>query len=431
MPVWPVGTHRGPEAERPGGRTRTHPSLRVWPVKVPDLSPDILLYALEECVATGERGRTARRLEARWSARGDALTCLSVRTGFDLLLRAAGWAPGDEVVFTAVTIPDMVRIAGLHGLRAVALDVDPVTAEPHTARLAEVVGPRTRALVHAHLFGGRADVSALAEAAHRHGLLFVEDCAQCYRGPGWTGHEASDVTLFSFGPWKTATALGGALVRVKDGPLRDRMRKAARRDPVQDPSQYLATVLAYGALTGAAVPDVYGLLVEGCRVWGTDHRRLVHRITKGYRGSGFRARIRRRPAAALLAVLERRLDQGDAPVRRREGPAGVLLEALGPDVVVPGRRPEGHGWWMMPVAVGEDRAVFMDRLLEEGFDTSRGRLTAVDGGPGRDAPAGAHRLLRSTVFIPFGPEIPEAELRRLGAAARRALGSSHTGDGVE
>lgn len=390
--------------------------LDVWPVKAPDLSWPTVRFALEECVATDDRERAARRLEARWSDEGDALACLSVRSAFDRLLRAADWAAGDEVVFTALTIPDMPRIARLHGLRPVALDLDPVTAEPDGDRLAELVGPRTRALVHAHLFGGRADVEPLIEAAHRHGLVFVEDCAQCYRGPGWTGHEGSDVTLFSFGPWKTATALGGALVRVRDPTVRERMRTLAREEPVQNVRDYLTTVLTYGALQVAARPEAYGMVVEGCRALGVDHRRLVDRLTKGFRGPEFARRIRRRPAAALLAVLERRLDEGDGPVRRRERAAGVLLDALGPEVAVPGRAQTEHAWWMMPVTVDGDVANFMATLLARGFDTTPGRLRVVG------TPSGARRLLRSTVFVPFGPEIPEGELRRLGTVVREALG---------
>lgn len=405
----------------------------VWPVKTPDLSRDGWRFAIEECLAAGDREQSARRIEARWSRAGDALACLSVRSAFDRLLRAEGWAPGDEVIFTGVTISDMPRVARLHGLRPVALDVDPVTAEPDAVGLRRLVGPRTRALVHAHLFGGRADVGPLVEAAHRHGLLVVEDCAQCYRGPGWTGHHASDVTLFSFGPWKTATALGGALARVRDPTRRARMRSLGREEPVQTARKYLATILAFGLLRVAGHPDVYRLLVEACRAFGTDHRTLVHRVTKGYRGAGFLGRIRRRPAAPLLALLERRLDEGDEPVRRREAPARVLLDALGPDVVVPGREQDAHTWWMMPVSVQEGTARFMAALLAEGFDTSRGRLHAVAGEVGDHTPTatgggiatpprGAHQLLRAMVFIPFGPEMPESELRRLGAVVRRALG---------
>ena len=73
----------------------------------------------------------------------------------------------------------------------------------------------------AHLFGSRVDLAPLA----RPGVLLVEDCAQSFRGPGARGDPPADVSLFSFGSIKTATALGGALVRVEDAALRARMRE--------------------------------------------------------------------------------------------------------------------------------------------------------------------------------------------------------------
>src|SRR5205814_10141043 len=123
---------------------------------------------------------------------------------------------GDEIAFSSITHPDMVRIARAHGLRSLPVDLDPETLAPRADALERAITPRTRLLIVAHLFGGRADLAPLAEIATRHRLLVVEDCAQCLRGSEDLGDEQADVSLFSFGSTKTATALGGALARVGD-----------------------------------------------------------------------------------------------------------------------------------------------------------------------------------------------------------------------
>jgi perosamine synthetase len=156
-----------------------------------------------------------------------------VRSGFDLLLGALAVAPGDEVLVSAVTHPDMVRIIEGRGLCAVPLDLKTATLEPQSELLEKALSHRTRAILVAHLFGGRFDLGPVAAFARRHGLLLVEDGAQAFRGPGDPGDPLADVSMFSFGTLKTASAVGGAVLHVRDPDLLGRMRRAQERWPVQ------------------------------------------------------------------------------------------------------------------------------------------------------------------------------------------------------
>ena len=68
-------------------------------------------------LAAGGRQVAQEKLESFWSeGRNDALACLSVRSGFDLLLQSFALPAGSEVLFSAVTIQDMPKIAEAHGL---------------------------------------------------------------------------------------------------------------------------------------------------------------------------------------------------------------------------------------------------------------------------------------------------------------------------
>ena len=153
------------------------------------------------------------------------LVCFSVRSGLDLLLGALDEEPGGEVIVSAVTHPDMVRLIEGHGLRAVPLDLVPSTLEPRIELLEAALSPRTRAVMVAQLFGGRFDLSPIAAFARRHGLLLIEDCAQAFRGPEDTGDPLADVSMFSFGSIKTTTAVGGAVLRVRNPDLLAAMRR--------------------------------------------------------------------------------------------------------------------------------------------------------------------------------------------------------------
>jgi len=154
----------------------------------------------------------------------EGLVCLSVRSGWDLWLGAHGLRAGDEVLVSAITHPDMVRIIREHGLRAVPVDIDSETLALRPWMLEAALTPRTRVVLVAHLFGGRMDLDGVAKFARERGLLLVEDCAQAFQGPERMGDPAADVSMYSFGTLKTSTALGGAVLRVRDREVLGRMR---------------------------------------------------------------------------------------------------------------------------------------------------------------------------------------------------------------
>ena len=148
-----------------------------------------------------------------------------------LLLASLDLPPKSEVLITALTIPDMVRIIKDHDLVPVPLDLDLDTMGPQLDVLRRAITPATKAIVVAHLFGGRVPMEPILALAREHGLLVIEDCAQAYTGSEFRGHAEADASMFSFGPIKTATALGGAVIRVRDDRLLDRMRRCTRPIP--------------------------------------------------------------------------------------------------------------------------------------------------------------------------------------------------------
>ena len=385
----------------------------MWPCKQLDLSWRDWRFALGCCVAPSPWEEAAARVELRWPSGRGALVCLNVRSAFDLYLGASQWAPDDEVVFSALTVPDMPAIARRHGMRVVPIDVDAGSGAWRMGDLERAIGPKTRAAVLTHPFGARLDIAPAIALARARGIAVVEDCAQAYRGPAWTGHPDADLTLFSFGPMKTATALGGAVAHVRDPETLERMRRQRAREPVQPTAAFLRRVLLAGALKCAGKPRVYRALAAALDAVGADREHWIHRLTRNTRPGP--ASLRGRPCAALLALLERRLSEGEAPVTRRIAPGRALVDALGPGVRLPTRDAEEHAYWMVPVLVPDPEAC--KRVLRlAGFDAMSGRLCAVTG-KGVDVP-GARRLANA-VHLPFDPDMPPDELLRLGECMAR------------
>jgi dTDP-4-amino-4,6-dideoxygalactose transaminase len=105
--------------------------------------------------------------------------CLGVANGTDaleLILRAAGLGPGDEVLVPANTFIATALAVARAGATPVLVDCDP---DYHLIDLERArLSPRTRAIFAVHLYGQVAPMEKVSAFAQAHDLLVLEDAAQ-------------------------------------------------------------------------------------------------------------------------------------------------------------------------------------------------------------------------------------------------------------
>jgi dTDP-4-amino-4,6-dideoxygalactose transaminase len=141
----------------------------------------------------------------------------SGRAALAAWLRAVA-APGrDEVVVPAYTCFSVPASAVRAGLRVRLVDVDPATLGTDPRAVAEAVGPRTAAVVTAHLLDASADAEAIALAAKQRdpAVRVIEDAAQAWP-PASRGSGAIDAVLLSFGRGKPLPLGGGGALASAD-----------------------------------------------------------------------------------------------------------------------------------------------------------------------------------------------------------------------
>ena len=123
-----------------------------------------LMAAIAFCVQPRHRSAAIQQAEQAWSRRDDFLVTLSVRSAFDLTLRVLKLPPRSEIIFSALTVPDMVRIARFHGLIPVPADVDQ-QGKICPDLLRRCLTPRSRMIIVAHLFGGQTPLDEVLKIA--------------------------------------------------------------------------------------------------------------------------------------------------------------------------------------------------------------------------------------------------------------------------
>jgi dTDP-4-amino-4,6-dideoxygalactose transaminase len=155
--------------------------------------------------------------------------CIGTGNGTDsieLMARAAGLGPGDEVLVPANTFIATALGVLRAGARPVPVDCDRCfLMDP--GQLERSVTPRTRAVLPVHLFGQIADMEAIGEIAAAHRLLVLEDAAQSQgaRRHGRRGGFGAAAAT-SFYPGKNLGAYGDAgAVLTASAELDQRVRK--------------------------------------------------------------------------------------------------------------------------------------------------------------------------------------------------------------
>ncbi len=382
------------------------------------------------CLFPGDHDALAARAEAYWDDDVHTIAAFSVRSGFDLLLQALELEAEDEIIFSALNVKGMIKIVRREGFTAVPLDLDISHMAPTAEQLEAAITPKSKVLVVAHLFGSMIDLEPLFACAKRHGLIIVEDCAQAFDGRAYPGHALADLSLFSFGPLKTSTAMGGALIRVRDGDLCARMREIQSAYPMQKNKAQLKRCLQFSALRLVASRYVLSAIYFGFKLFGRDYEDAVTDRVRGVAKLGSAKRLRYQPSAGLLGLLCRRIygfKEGSLDVRTAKGE--LLRDLLGDAVALPGQANAHHNYWVFPVLVDKP-AAFVAGLRKLGFDSSglpRSQAVAAPEGREELEPHRATEALADMIVVPCYPDMSDEELRREAEAIRKIAEETGTG----
>jgi len=171
--------------------------------------------AVAETIRSGwlTTGPKAAELERRMADFLEAEHVLAVASGtaaLHLALLAVGVGPGDEVITTPITWPATANVVVHSGARPVFADVRDSDLNIDPDRVAELVSPRTKAILPVHLAGQPCDLDPILAL----GLPVVEDAAHAaesrYRGRKVGA--ISDATCFSLYATKNIAAGEGGLI---------------------------------------------------------------------------------------------------------------------------------------------------------------------------------------------------------------------------
>ena len=337
-------------------------------------------------------GKEVEKFEKSWSDFIGAKYCVSVGSGLSALelgLRTLGVSDGDHVI-----VPEKTFIATWMAVSNIGAIPIPARSEQRGFNIdpnsvAQVLTPKTRAIVPVHLYGHPCDLEALSLVSKKAGVPILEDAAQAH---GAELHKTKigghgNMVAWSFYPGKNLGALG-------DG----------------------------GALTtnsGATAAEIRLL-----RNYGSPEKYVHEKI-------GFNSRLDEIQAAVLSAKLPYLESEND---RRRECAEIYVqaLEKITDSSVIENirlvRQAEDAGkikssWHIFSIEVAKNCTAFMNELTEQGvqigshYPTWPANQKAYAGTPIAGGPTQPQR-----VSLPLGPHLSASKARRIASIVARSAG---------
>ena len=323
----------------------------------------------------GSKVGELERMLAGACGTADAVVVSSGTAALHLAVMALGLGPGDDVIVPAYTFPATANAVELCGARAVLVDIDPDTFNLDVARVADAVGPRTRAVLAVHLFGRPLEWEELQTAVPQE-VALVEDAAGAL-GARYRDTPCGALGLMgclSFHPRKIVTTGEGGAVTTDEPELAQAVRRLRHHG------------IAAGADFDIAEPGL------------------------NYRLSDI-----------LCAIGIPQVERLEQLLAARERVAGWYTERLEHLVLTPSAA-EGdcHGWQAYVVQL-DRRDEALRSLRAEGIEAQIGtyalhRLTAYRD---RGFFPGADRAFERALALPFAATMTEAECDRVAAALAR------------
>lgn len=185
-----------------------------------------LSQVLESGHVHGDGAFTASATE-KLRAIGDSPFALLTSSGTHALEMASlllDIGPGDEVILPSFTFPSAATAIAITGATPVFVDIDPLTGNLDPAKVAEAVGPATRAISVVHYGGVGADMDALSAIGSEFGLPLIEDNAHGLGGllNGRKLGSIGAVAAQSFHDTKNVHSGEGGAIMINDPTLRER-----------------------------------------------------------------------------------------------------------------------------------------------------------------------------------------------------------------
>lgn len=194
---------------------------------------DILKTVIKKQVGNGEFIREFESRFAEYIGTKFAIATCTGRNGLELLLEALSLNQGDEIIFPAYTLKDLISLVKKKGYTPVLVDIDEGTFNINYKLIERAISEKTKVIIATHIFGSPCNISKILDIARRYNLEVIEDCAHA-AGSEYNKQKLGSfgrAAFFSFETTKPINTFGGGMVTTSDIKIASYVRDKIKEYP--------------------------------------------------------------------------------------------------------------------------------------------------------------------------------------------------------
>ncbi len=340
---------------------------------------------------------------------------LSVRTLFDLYLSSQQFPEQSEIIMSAINIPDMAKIIEKHRLVAIAWDIELDTLAPNPELLEKLINEKTVAILIAHIYGKRCDLTKYNAIAERYKLQVIEDYAECFFDSSDLSQFESDLKLYSLGIIKYHTAFAGAFAFVREQSIYKKMIYQQQGYTLQSNREFARKLLNAGFMMFLLNnPLVTGCILFLSKILSNDS--IPNKIQSSLRAfpQNLFEKIRKKPSPALLlSILSsiKTASLSDGNIIKEKGDR--LARQLPQTMRAPGQKAKHSNYWLYPILVRKREVAFKKLKAAGLYVFTQSSLRIVGHDHPLHPPKQARTFLDNVIYLPFSKKLSNKNIDNL------------------
>lgn len=391
--------------------------------------PTMYLAILKDIVLGKTKvGDADRVLEEKIKSRTNSPYAICMpqnRVGIFLAVKAL-IEPGQKVILSPYTIPDVINMVICAGGIPVFADIERKTCNINPTEIEKLIDEKTRVVLVTHFHGYVCEMDRIVQICKQRGILLLEDAAQAF-GASYRSRSVGtfgEAGIFSLGTYKNVNAFSGGMLLTPDKYLHDRLRGEIESFPFQEVNHYLLRVLD-GLITDVATyPPLFRLLTFRIIRFGYLHNlkfiinRTMFDVDNEAKNVTPQSYLRRMmPMQAKLALPQ--IDNVDQKNDIRINFAKLYYEGL-KDVehltITPFDGSHKHNIYTTYIIQAPERDVLVKWLIQRGCDVAIGHHKNCADLPAfkefyRDCP-NARATANSSILLPTYPKYSEKHVKK-------------------
>jgi dTDP-4-amino-4,6-dideoxygalactose transaminase len=293
--------------------------------------------------------------------------------------------------------------------------------KPKMASLEKNLTKNTKAIILAWVYGSYNYAEEIYKFCKDKGLFIIEDNAETFFDTKYNGSPHADASLFSFGIIKLNTALGGALMIVRNNEvLSRRMKYIMSNYPVEGIKFFIKRLVkaipAMMILNSTMVNEYARRIMISL---GIEYKEKAISLLRGFQpDETFLNTYRKQMPEAMIAFLYLRMKTFDKAeflrCTKRQYEGQQILERNG--IFVPGTQADKKFYWLYPIIV-PDQELCYDILNKKGIDAYLGatKLKPVPTpiGSKYEDPKETIEFFNKILYLPIHKNVPLESIQKI------------------